>query len=661
MSSASDDFRAVLHLTNQRMRMPDGRPIERQRLGLDWERTLDGDHLALYDVLRLRNLGVDRLVFAVSLRFQAHFEDLFVLRGERPGRRGRLHQPYWQKDTLTFRYDGADGLYHRLTVQFSLTPTIAPRTAENTTAHFEISLQAQESQELFVALRITESPNEADMRSRPERLPSRGDLHEFQQRTATRWLDGVVRLHSDSRLLDEVIDRSLRDLRMLRMPLGGESFIAAGAPWFVTLFGRDSLIATLQSLAFDPSSAAGLLRVLARHQGQQEDPRRHEQPGKIAHELRVGEMAHLNEIPQTPNYISVDAAPLFLILLARHAAWTGSLELFQELRGPIERALAWIDHFGAADHDSYVVYDSMADHEPLHQGWKDSGTAIVNKDGSLAKVPIALVEVQGYVYLAKQSIAELYRRSGEPERADRLMRDAQTLRERFNRDYWIESEGCYCMALEQEGRQVAVISSNPGHALWSGIADSDKAQATADRLMQDDIFSGWGVRTLSEREVRFNPIHYHLGSVWPHDNAVLAAGFRRYGLDPPALRIFSGILEAASCFGYYRLPEFFTGLRRETGTSPARCPMADPLHAWSSSSVPYLIETLLGLQPDAFNERLRIVRPVLPEFLEHIELHGLRVGQAIVNLRFERTADRLVSVKVLNLEGRLEIRTEGPA
>jgi glycogen debranching enzyme len=366
-------------------------------------------------------------------------------------------------------------------------------------------------------------------------------------------------------------------------------------------------------------------------------------------------MAHLHEISQAPNYVSVDSTPLFLILIASYTQWTGDLRLFDELKRNVDAALRWIDDDGDANRDGYVEYGDAAQNGLSHQGWKDSASTIVNRDGSDAIPPISLVEVQGYVYLAKSMMAELYRQAGDADIADRLVQEAASLRERFNRDFWMEEEGCYCLALQGDGRQVSVIASNPGHALWSRIADEQKARRTAARLMQADMFSGWGIRSLSKNERAYNPILYHMGSVWPFDNALIVAGLRRYGLDDAARRVFAGMFEAASHFAAGRLPEFFIGFDREPDTFPGRCPSSDPLQAWSSGALPFMLEALLGIEPNAAERQLRIVRPILPDGVDRLSVRGLMVGSASVDLLFEADKAGTVSAVVLNKNGDLTV------
>jgi glycogen debranching enzyme len=460
-------------------------------------------------------------------------------------------------------------------------------------------------------------------------------------------------------LLDAVIERSLGDLRILQSVDAGDAYFAAGVPWFVALFGRDSLITAIQVLAFDPDIAADTLRLLASRQGTKVDPWRDEEPGKILHELRVGEYARTGRIPHTPYYGSVDATPLFLVALGRHARWVGDLSLFRDLRPQVDAALDWIDA-NAAAHAGNLAYDSESGQGLANQGWKDSGDAIVNRDGSLARPPIALVEVQGYVYEAKLLIADLFERDGDPKRAQELRKRAGELRIHFDRAFWTGDATGYALALQGDGSACQVIASNPGHALWSGIVDPLHAGRTAELLMDERMFSGWGVRTFAEGQPRFNPIGYHLGTVWPHDNSLIAAGLRRYGFDDAALRIFTSMLEAAMPFEETRLPEAFAGFPRAAFGAPVHYPVACHPQAWAAGAMPYLLQTILGLVPDAFEHRLTVERPMLPAFLDRVELQRLRVGDARVSLTFQRRDGR-VAVHVHDVEGELKVEVDaGP-
>jgi glycogen debranching enzyme len=643
----------VFTLTNPPITMPDGGTLDKEEIGVTWQRVIDHEMPALRDRLSFRSFTLQPVELSMSLTFSSSFEDIYAVRGLLSKRFGHLREPVWQDQRLVFRYEGKDGVDRSLTV----TCAPFPQKTHGATAEFRIGLQPRESRHVEVTLMIAESKDGGPVRSKTRNVPALPQLTSDLQEETEGWMAGVTKISTHGSSLDEIMDRSFRALRMLRTHLKGHTFFAAGVPWFVTLFGRDSLLTALQTLAFNPRIAAETLRLLAAYQGERVDEWRDEEPGKILHELRVGEMANLGVIPHTPFYGTVDATPLFLILVARHAAWTGDLALFTELRGHVERAMAWMDTYGDRRGLDYLAYTSGSNGNLVNKGWKDSGDAIVNADGRLATPPIALVEVQGYGYLAKHSIADLYARAGDRKRAERLRDEAEQLRRRFNRDFWLEEKGCYALALQADGKPAAVISSNAGQALWTGIADMEKAERTIRRLMEADMFGGWGVRTLSDAERAYNPIGYHLGTVWPHDNSLIAAGFRRYDHDRDALRVFDGLFHAAFHFRDHQLPEVFCGFSRKEYRVPVSYPVACHPQAWAAGAMPYLLETLLGLQPEAFEQRLRIVRPILPDFLDHVKLLGLRVGRATVDLNFQRGPNG-IRVEVMAGEGRLKVDVE---
>ncbi|ALA59081.1 glycogen debranching N-terminal domain-containing protein [Nitrospira moscoviensis] len=652
---ASEGARAMFRLTTPDFRMADGRAVPRETVGLKWERVIDSEQCLLQERLEIQNFGHEPVEFPLAMRFRAGFEDVFEIRGLLREVKGKLYRPGWRDKCLCFSYEGGDHVTRSLAVHFDPLPPDVKGSA----VQFHLRLQPNEINVIRIVLAIAES----------DRVPAtvcaqvniRRDLPtvvRVMRSECEEWMMRETEVHTDSEAVNRIMKRSLMDLVMLRTTIGGDEFFAAGVPWYATLFGRDSLVTSLQTLAYGAETAADSLRLLARYQGDRVSEWRDEEPGKILHELRVGELARMNKIPHTPYYGTIDATPLFIILMSRYADWTGDLSLFTELRPHVERALEWIDRYGDAAGDGYVSYLGHSDKGLLHQGWKDSGDAIVTADGRFAEPPIALVEVQGYVYLAKRSIADLYERVGEPDRAALLREEARELRRRFNRDFWMEDEGCYALALETGGRPCRVLSSNAGQALWTGIVDEEKAGRVVDRLMRPDLFSGWGVRTLSYKERRYNPMGYHLGTVWPHDNSLIAAGFRRYGFDEAAGRIFAGLVDAAREFEDFRLPELFTGFGREEYGVPVRYPVACHPQAWAAGSVPFMIETLLGLEPEALEHRLRVVRPFLPDFIGRLDLRHLQVGKGAADLRFSRKADGRVDVEVLNIAGTLTVEVE---
>ncbi len=653
VAAAPSGDSAIFELTNPELMIWEGEHISSAEIGLTWERALDGQNNILRESIRIKNYGNEAVKLPLSLTFQAGFEDVFAIRGLLSEQPGKLHPPEWKGGELIFLYDGADGRYRSLSIQFSMKPS----QKNQGNVQFDLMLEPKKSREIKLTLSIEETEEKSQLHWERSKHNGRKQSSTSSQSKEHLWFDGQGEYKSDSLLLNEIIDSSLRDLHMLITSIDELEFFAAGVPWFATLFGRDSLITGLQTLAIQPEIAAQTLRLLAKFQAHDFDQWRDAQPGKILHELRIGELARLGEIPYTPYYGTVDATPLFLVLLASYTDWKGDLSLFNELRDTVEAALTWIDQYGDADHDSYIEYHNRANKGLINQGWKDSGEAIVDAHGRLAKPPISLVEVQGYVYRAKTGLAALFARAGENKRAEQLRKEAEELHAKFNQDFWLEEKGIYTLALEENGKPLRVVSSNAGHALWSGIAEPEKAKRTAERLMENDMFNGWGIRTLSSAERGYNPTGYHLGTVWPHDSAMIAVGFRRYGFDQAAERIMKGILEAAMNFKSYRLPELFAGFSRDDYSVPVHYPVACHPQAWAAGSIPYLISSFLGLAPEAFEERLRIRRPMLPDFVGRLQVHQLRVGNAKVDLHYERQADGKIKVEVIKVDGKLEVIT----
>jgi glycogen debranching enzyme len=643
-------FMSEFILTNPDLKQPDGSALPKQSIVIEWQRIIHSAGLSLQDVITFTNHKHDPLQFVLSFDFEAGFEDVFEIRGLRPKKIGRREKPVWRDGGLMFEYDGADGLFR--TLRINLTPlTGSPRKDG---ADLKLSLAPNESKQVRVSLVISESnrKKQAPKRNlRPDAERLARQLHE----NSDDWLKRHCEVKTSSPLLDDLFERCIRDLRVLRTSLDSEQYFSAGLPWYGALFGRDSLIASLQTLAFEPRIAEHTLRLLAKFQGTEVNEWRDEQPGKILHEYRVGELAHLNEIPQTPYYGSVDSTPLFLILMAEHAKWTGDLTLFHKLRETVDRAFEWMRKYGDLSGSGYLEYNSQSKEGLGNQGWKDSGDAIVNADGSLASPPIALVEVQGYVYQAKILGSDLYERAGDKDAADRLRAEAHELRTRLEKEFWLKDKGIYALALQAGKQPAAVVSSNAGQLLWSGMVDSARAKKTMEQLMSREMFSGWGIRTFSSAEARYNPAGYHLGTVWPHDNSIIAAGFRKYGFDDAACQVFTGIVEASKHFERRRLPELFAGFSRDQFPIPVRYPVACHPQAWAAGSIPFMLQSLLGLVPNAFENRLQILRPVLPDFVQSLELRRLKVGKSTVDLRFNRGSDGKLATDVMKVHGDLNV------
>ena len=650
-SIASRGFEAVLQLTNPTIRLRDGSMLAEQTIGLRLTRVLDAQENALHDVLTLRNFHLTTLEVTISLDFAAAFEDIFEVRGlfsrdDRPN-----VSATWHDGTLFFLVQGRDSIYRSTCIHC----WTKPDRTENESAYFDLLLKPQQEQEVFLSIVAAESNSRSGVEPCPHSGKGLDQLRSKLESVNRHWLSARPRLETGSLALDRTVNRSLLDLRVLRSRLKGKKFYAAGVPWFATLFGRDSIITCLQSLAFDWHIAEHTLLLLAQYQGRQEDAWKDEQPGKILHEIRLGELTTSGQIPCSPYYGSIDSTILFLILAAEYVNWSGNLGILDRLGANIEAALSWAARYGDMAGTAWLAYDSIVADGLINQGWKDSGDAIVNEDGSLAEPPIALVEVQAYAYLAKISIASLFERIGQKSRAAELRAEAELLKSRFNSEYWLPEKEFYALALQKGGRPATVISSNPGQALWTGIVDAEKAGKVVSRLLAEDMYSGWGVRTLSSKERRYNPSGYHLGTVWPHDNSIIAAGFRRYGFDEEALQIFEGTWQAATYFEQHRLPEVFSGFHRSNYGAPVHYPVACHPQAWAAGSIPFLLVTLLGLKADALDQRLLICNPILPPETASLTLTDLHIGHAVLSLHFERTTGGSIAVRVLQKSGKIDV------
>jgi glycogen debranching enzyme len=601
---------------------------------------------SLLEQIEVVNYGRESHSVRLKLEFDADFLDVFEVRGWARKRiqSGQLQPPKIDHNQVQFGCLGADGVTRTTTIRFSP----APDELTATEATFEFTLGHTETG--GVSMEILAAVGDA--------TPARHAFREARDnldRQYAQWRKRSTRFRSSNLQLNGFLDRAVLDLRMLRSETpDGTSYLDAGVPWFSALFGRDSLITAYECLGVNPDLAWDVLRGLAAWQGTKEDDWRDEQPGKILHELRVGEFAGAGEIPHTPYYGSVDATPLWLILLTYAYSWTGDLDAVRELWPNALAALEWIDRYGDLDGDGYVEYLKRSPAGLDNQGWKDSWNAVVHPDGTLAEGPIALVEVQGYVYLAKSRMSRLARDLGHEELAARLEREAVDVKERFERDFWMAEEGYLALALDGSKRQVTTITSNPGHCLWSGILDDAKAARVARRILGPGLSSGWGIRTLASKQQPYDPIGYHTGTVWPHDNAIIAHGLRRYGFDAEALKLIDQQVAAGGHFDMGRFPELFCGFSSDDVPVPVEYPVACRPQALSSGAPLLMLRTVTGMTAEAPDGKLYIVRPMLPDWLERCEIIGLRVGGARVDLTFSNR-DGVTATQVPRKEGDIEV------
>ena len=540
LSTAELGYSSEHVLTNYAMTDLDGRKVPRATVQVHRTRVVED---ALEETLRLDNFNNFPVHLDLRFRFAADFEDIFIVRGFAPERGGEAAGPaIWDGDSL---------------IKFAPEPWSVDTTGATTQVTFRELLAAREHRVLFLVLAV-------DGRVDVPREASRFDVVSREYDT---WKQKSTHIESDNSFFDTVLERSLSDVRMLWNHDSSGGYPSAGTPWYDTLFGRDTAIVGLQTLWLKPSVARACLMALSHWQGHKLDAWRDEEPGKILHELRVGEMTQSGALPFSPYFGSIDSTPLFLLLAGEYFQWTNDLELLSQLEHHLRAGLQWLKDYGDTNGDGFIDYEKRSNKGLVNQGWKDSWDALMHADGSPLPPPIALVEVQAYVYAALDRLAPVFAALGDAETARELLRQAAALQMRFNQQMWT-SDGFYALALDGDGRQAASVAPNAGQALWGGIATIEQAGPVVQRLMKPDMFSGWGIRTLSAESPCFNPEGYHVGTIWPHDNSIIAMGFKRYGFESELNRLATALLDAAKAFPYYRLPELFGGMARSGHDSP---------------------------------------------------------------------------------------------
>jgi glycogen debranching enzyme len=645
-----DGLIAVANLTNNDFAL-DGVAVSHSTIAV--RRTTQLCRAQLIVRLAFHSFNTTRLRLPVVLLLAADFRDVFEVRGMHRVRRGTHFAPRVEGDALVLGYVGLDGVTR--TTRCRIAGAVA--TWEGRTGRVVLDLGSQDERAIDVVLQCETD----DVACVPY-----GDVRtseEIREREHRQWLAERSAFQAPDEELTGVLGRALADVFMLTAPLetgtphAVDRCIHAGIPWFFTIFGRDALVTARELLIVAPGLARGVLRVLAALQATRRDPLADEAPGKIIHEVRSGEMAATGEVPFGRYYGSVDATPLFCMVLADYARVTGDFGLVTELWPNALAAVAWMDSDGDRDGDGYLEYERATEHGLVNQGWKDSSDSVFHQDGSLAEPPIALVEVQGYRYAALIAMVGLAEAIGTPESREQAARwrsQAATLRERINADFWLEGEDTYALALDRHKRPCAVAASNAGHLLWCGVPDAIRAERLAARFLRNDFFSGWGIRTVASGQPRYNPMSYHNGSVWPHDNAIIAAGLRRYGHVGGVLQVLGSLVEAALGFEDRRLPELFCGFGRRRGTAPVPYPVACRPQAWAAGSVFLLLEAALGLEIHGGDRRVVFRHPQLPPWLAWLEIRNLAVGSARIDVSVLRGRYG-GSVEILRKEGEVEI------
>lgn len=595
-----------------------------------------------YERLTITSFDSRPIEFELALEIGADFTDVFEVRGQKRAKRGRLHDPLVDSAGVRLAYTGLDAVT-RVT---HITSTPPPDITTESMLCFNMLLAPREERALDLSFACQTGPDKT--------LLTHDNAQQAADSLIQREREGSIEIFTANEQFNDWINQSLEDLHMLTTETGFGPYPYAGIPWFSTAFGRDGIITALETLWASPDLARGVLRFLADTQATEVDPASDAEPGKILHETRGGEMAALGEIPFQMYYGSVDSTPLFVILAAHYYDATADRDLIASIWPNIEAALGWIETYGDLDGDGFVEYQRKEDAGLLNQGWKDSFDSVFHADGTAAEPPIAICEMQAYVYAARMGAAKLAAELGHHEFERDQRRKAVALREKFEEHFWDEELGTYVLALDGGNRPCRVVSSNAGHALFAGIASRERAGRVARTLLAEDSFSGWGIRTVAASTSRFNPMSYHNGSVWPHDNALIADGLARYGHRDMAADVMTGLFNASIVLEQHRLPELFCGFPKRPGEGPTLYPVACAPQAWAAGAVFMLLGACLGLRVNAAENRLAFIRPHLPHYLEFVRVRNLRVGASTLDLNFHRYPDD-VGISVLKRNGPVDV------
>lgn len=652
-SSTRESHFVQEEFTNEEMVLESGESLPIQSLHVRLLRVLKRD---LLQRCRLINFNPYPVTAIFRMVMGADYRDIFEIRGTQRKRRGEYLPPQLSPSAITFGYRGLDGVERRTQIEFDPAPQSLRIEEGLGVAEYRIFLPPQKK--IYLNLRVSPfyGREYEQARSRTNLDVAFSEAALAQARSYRAWRRSCTSISCDHEIFNRMFDQNITDLYSLRAEYDGlGSIVEAGVPWFAAPFGRDAMITSWETLMVNPDLARQSLRFLAQFQGQRDDPLREEKPGKILHELRFGEMAACGEVLGTPYYGSADSTLWFIIVLGETYRWTRDLELVRELEGPLHKALAWCRYYGDLDGDGYVEYKREGPVGLDNQGWKDSWDAVVTPEGYLPSPPIALVEVQAYLYLAMQRASELLGALGRFEEAERWWQDSQKLKQQFLRDFWLDNLGYMAFALDGNKRQISTTVSNPGHCLFTGVLPDYHAERVARRLFEPDMYSGWGIRTMSKREKAYNPMSYHNGSVWPHDNAIIARGLRRYGHLELMEKLANGLWEAAFSFAYFRLPELFCGFTRRFLGGPVHYPTACDPQAWAVGSNILLLQSMLGLEVNG--EGIHIQTPLLPRGVNELHLRDLQVGKAKVDLEFGQSRGKIYC-NVLRREGPVRVTIE---
>jgi glycogen debranching enzyme len=635
-----NDF-LIVDLTNPPLPFPGGRTV--QQGTIHFERTIFLLDNNCFERIEISNFGLDPVSLIVGLEFRADYVDLFEIRGNTRKDNGKLREPRVSPNEVILSYDGLDLVHRETRIRFNLTPSKMTRDR----GVFEIELQPREKK--LLECRIIYAAGERKVQDHDF-----SSAFELVHVAYERYSENLVKIESSNPQFNEWLVRSRADLHLLLTDTQKGPYPYAGIPWFSCIFGRDGIITALEMLWIQPEIARGVLGYLALRQATDFEPAKDAEHGKILHEERKGEMVSRGEVPFGSYYGSVDSTPLWVLLAGHYFERTGDKEFIAQIWPNIENALTWIDKYGDCDRDGFTEYSRRASGGLGNQGWKDADDSVFHADGTLAQAPIALCEVQGYVYEAKLKAAGLAEMLGHDEMAADLREAAKQLKKRFHEAFWCEKIGSYAIALDGNKQPCCIRSSNAGQCLFTGIAQPEAAVKIKDALMSDEFFSGWGVRTIATSEARYNPMSYHNGSVWPHDNALIAYGLARYGFKDAATRILSALFDASQFMELDRLPELYCGFERRDREGPTLYPVACNPQAWSSAAIFFVLQAVLGTRIEAATHRLYFNDPHLPKSLQRLEINNLRVNSSAVDISLIRHNDK-ISVNVSHRNGLMEI------
>lgn len=634
-----DNLLFVSDLTNPALKKDNVR-IDRNTIHIF--RTFFLYNYCAYQRLILKNFNPDTVEFNLQFFYDADYVDIFELRGVSRRLKGIKHPPVVNDRSVTYSYTGRDGLTRYTSLYFDP----APYRLMDNSAEYKVMLKPKEEQSIYITVVVGYK--------KEKNLIDYHTAFEYLKNALTAIKSDTVNISTSNEQFNDLIERSKADICTLISETGDGLYPYAGIPWYNTIFGRDGIITAFECLWIAPKIAKGVLTFLSMHQAKELDPEIDAEPGKILHEIRKGEMANTGEVPFARYYGSVDATPLYIFLAGEYLKRTGDIEFIKQIWQNLKMALRWIKDYGDIDGDGFVEYLRRSKRGLINQGWKDSYNSIFHENGELARGPIALVEVQAYVFGACNHMMRIARLLGDRESLSLAQEILLKLKKNFYKSFWSKRLGMYSLALDERKRTCEVQSSNAAHTLLTGIAHKGAARRMVKRLFSDDFFSGWGIRTIAEGEALYNPMSYHNGAVWPHDNALIGIGLAHYGYKKEVVKLLEGLFDASLYVELHRLPELFCGFKRRPDEGPTLYPVACQPQAWASGAVFLLIQACLGLYFEAETRTIGFRNPMLPGFIEYLEIYNLGIQDSRVRLSLERYKEDVV-VKIINKTGDMNI------